>query len=135
MVGYLSWTSNFSTVYGYCTFSVLRNGASSPNYSVFASTYPGGSARTMTLTPHNTRTGWHGSSTSSTEISPILFNQSDAGLIGAACLSSSSSGPNRAFYNSDIMIGPSDAIYCSWFDNGGGNQTANVQYCFVTVNE
>lgn len=135
MVGYLSWTSNNATVYGYCTFSVLRSGASSPNFSVFASTYPAGPSRTMSFSPHNTRTGWHGSSTGTNEFSPCLYNPSSAGLIQSVCLSENTNGPNRAWYNSDIMIGPSDAVYCSWYDNGGGARAATVQYCFVTVNE
>lgn len=135
MVGYLSWTSNNASVYGYCTFSVLRSGASSPNYASFAASYPSDAARTVSFTPHDTRTGWHGPSGGSVEQSPILFNQGTAGLLGASCLSSSTNGPARAWYNTDILIGPSDAIYCSWFDNGGGSKAATVQYCFVTVNE
>lgn len=135
IVGYLGWTSNNATVYGYCNFSVLRSGASSPNYAMFAGTYPADAARTVSFSPHDTRTGWHGSAGSTTENSPILWNQSTAGLVGGTCLSTSGNGPNRAWFNSDILIGPSDAIYCTWFDNGGGSRTATVQYCFVTVNE
>ena len=135
IVGYLGWISDFSTVYGYCTFSVLRSGASSPNHSVFASTYPAGPAKTMSFSPHNTRTGWHGQATSGIMYCPVLSNPSDPGLLRSTCLSDFSGGGSRAFYNADILIGPSDAVYCSWYDNGGGSRAASVQYCFVTVNE
>lgn len=135
IVGYLGYICDFTFVNGYCTFSVLRSGAASPNYTMFAATYPAVPAKLVSFTPHNTRTGWHGNTNTTTENSPVLFAPNVAGINQAQCHSESANGPMRAFYNSDIMIGPSDAIYVSWFDNGGSARTANVQYCFLTVNE
>lgn len=133
MVGYLSYVSDFSSVYGYCTFSILRSGASSPNYSIFAASYPGGAARTIGFSPHDTTTGWHGNSGSAQENNPVFLNQGQAGLLAAFSLSQTN--PIKAMYISDVMLGPSDAVYCSWFDNGGGNRSAVVQYCLVLVTE
>ena len=135
IVGYLSWTTSAGLANGYCTFSVLRNGSASPNYSIFAASNGNYNTYTTSFSPHNVRTGWHASSTTTNENSPVLSNSSNAGLIGATCLMQTTAGPMLAFYNSDIMIGPSDAIYCSWSDNSGNARTATVQYCFVTVNE
>lgn len=132
MVGYLSWTSNNSPVYGYCTFSVKRSGSS--YYVPFGATYNGSQARTQSLTPHDTRTGWNGNSSSNISQTPVLINLNSAGLIGAQGMTSSG-GISRAWYNSDVMIGPSDEVYCSWVDNGGSGFSAVVQYCIVTVNE
>ena len=132
MVGYLSYTSDFSTVYGACSFSILRSGESSPNFSTFAASTVGSAARSISFSPSDTRTGWHGSGTSTTEYSPIFVNQGQAGLLAAFSLSSNLF---RATYNNDVMLGPSDAVYCSWYDNGGGGQSAIVQYCFVLTTE
>jgi hypothetical protein len=134
VVGYLSYTSNFSTVYGYCTFAVLRNGAASPNFSIIAATYPGNVSRTVAFSPHDTANGWHGQATGTFEYSPVLENP-DAGIIGARCLSASSPLPSRAFYNPNVMLGPSDGVFCGWFDNGGGSRSAVVQYCFTLITE
>jgi hypothetical protein len=134
MVGYLSWTSDFSTVYGSLGFGVLRSGASSPNFSMFAATGGAGYRRTVTLSPSNTRTGWHGQDISTVEYSPLMSNSS-AGLIGATPLEPVVGSPYNGFYNTDVMLGPSDAVYCGWLDNGGGARAAIVQYCFVLVTE
>jgi hypothetical protein len=134
MVGYLSWTSDFNTVYGSLGFGVLRSGESSPNFSIFAASGGPTPRRMVTLSPSNTRTGWHGQGVSATEYSPLMSNTS-AGLIGATPFGSSTSGPYNGFYNTDVMLGPSDAIYCGWKDNGGTGQSAIVQYCFVLVTE
>jgi hypothetical protein len=66
-----------------------------------------------------------------------MVNQVNAGLIQSVCFTTttSSGAPMNAFYNTDVMLGPSDAVYCAWFDNGGGGQSAIVQYCFVLVTE
>lgn len=136
VVGYLSWTSNNSTVYGSCTFAVLRNGASTPNYSIFAATFVGDAARTMSFSPHDTTNGWHGQATGTFEYSPCLKNTLDAGIAGTpVSLSASANGPSRAFYNPDTMLGPSDAVYCAWYDNGGGARSAVIQYCFTLITE
>lgn len=134
MVGYLSWTSDFSTVYGSLGFGVLRSGESSPNFSMFAATGGASPRRMVTLSPSNTRTGWHGQGVSSTEYSPLMSNTS-AGLIGSTPFGSTSGSPYNGFYNTDVMLGPSDAVYCGWVDNGGGARAAIVQYCFVLVTE
>ena len=134
MVGYLSWTSDNSTVYGNCAFGVLRSGESSPNFSAFAAGGGAVARRTVSFSPSNTRTGWHGQGVSSTEYSPLMSNGS-AGLIQATCLGSNAGSPNNAYYNTDVMLGPSDAVYCAWYDNGGTGQSAIVQYCFVLVTE
>lgn len=134
MVGYLSWTSDFSTVYGTLGFGVLRSGASSPNFSMFAANGAPNPRRTISFSPSNTRTGWHGQGVSSTEYSPLMSNGA-AGLIGSTPFGSSTSGVYNAFYNTDVMLGPSDAVYCGWLDNGGGANPAIVQYCFVLVTE
>jgi len=90
----------------------------------------------MSLSPSNTRTGWHGQGISSAENAPVMVNTVNAGLIQSQCFNVTTSGaPMNAFYNTDVMLGPSDAIYCAWFDNGGGAQSAIVQYCFVLVTE
>ena len=134
MVGYLSWTSDNSTVYGACSFGILRSGESSPNFTAFAA--GGGAAvrRMVSFSPSNTRTGWHGQGVSTTEYSPLMSNTS-ADLIGSTCLGSNVGSPVNAYYNTDVMLGPSDAVYCGWYDNGGGGQSAIVQYCFVLVTE
>ena len=132
IVGYLSYNSDFANVSGYCTFSVLRSGEVSPNFSIFGAASPGNAAKSVTLSPHNVRTGWHGVSNSANDYTPTLNNTTNAGLIQATSLGS---GGLKAFYNSDVMLGPSDAVYCSWFDNGGGSRAAIVQYCFVLVTE
>jgi hypothetical protein len=133
MVGYLSWTSNFATVYGSLGFGVLRSGESSPNFSMFAATGAAAYKRTVTLSPSNTRTGWHGQDTSNVEYSPLMSNDS-AGLIGATSLGPINGSPYNGFYNTDVMLGPSDAIYCGWKDDGS-SRAAIVQYCFVLVTE
>lgn len=136
VVGYLSWTSNNATVYGSCTFGVLRSGASSPNFSIIAACATGDARRTVSFSPHDTANGWHGQATGTFEYSPVLFNSGSAGIAGTpSCLSGSSNGPTRAYYNSNVMLGPSDAVYCAWFDNGGGNQSAVIQYCFSLITE
>lgn len=134
VVGYLGYTSDFATVYGYCTFAVLRNGATSPNFNIIAATYPSDPARTVSFSPHDTANAWHGQATSTFEYSPV-FRNSTAGIVGASCLSASGNGPTRAFYNPNVMIGPSDVVYCGWSDNGGGNRAAVVQYCFTLITE
>lgn len=134
MVGYLSYTSDFGSVYGACSFSILRSGASSPNYTTFAATYAGGAARTVGFSPSNTTTGWHGNSGSGSENTPVFINQGQAGIIAAFSLAQVG-GPFKAMYLNDIMLGPSDAVYCSWYDNGGGSRSAVVQYCLVLVTE
>lgn len=133
VVGYLSWTSNFTSVYGMCAFGVLRSGAASPNFSIFAGT-AGGPATTGTFTPHNTGTGWHGQGVSSTENVPALYGQGASNPIGSASLYQGSS-PIMAWYNKNVMLGPSDQIYVSWYDNGGGNRAATIQYCFTLITE
>lgn len=133
IVGYLSWTSDFSTVYGQCTFGILRNGASSPNFSIFAANYGGGATRNISFSPNDTSTGWHGQGASSIENIPVLYNDT-AGIIGAYSLSGSSS-PLMATYNKNVMLGPSDQIHCGWYDNGGGNRAAVVQYCLTLITE
>lgn len=134
MVGYLSWTSDNPTVYGSCAFGILRNGESSPNFSAFAASSGPVTRRMVSFSPSNTRTGWHGQGISATEYSPLMSNNS-AGLVQATPFGSTTSGPYNAYYNTDVMLGPSDAVYCSWYDNGGTSQSAIVQYCFVLVTE
>lgn len=134
MVGYLSWTSDFSTVYGQCAFGVLRNGESSPNFATFAASSGPVTRRMVSFSPSNTRTGWHGQGVSATEYSPLMSNDS-AGLVQSTPFGSTTSGPYNAYYNTDVMLGPSDAVYCAWYDNGGGNRSAVVQYCIVLVTE
>lgn len=133
MPGYLSYQSNFSTVYGYCTFGILRDGASSPDFVIIGATYPGAAARQVSLSPHNTASGWHGSGTSSTENVPVFVQTSTAGPISAQAMYQGS--PIMGWFNKNIVIGPSDAFYCAWFDNGGGNRSAVVEYCFTLITE
>lgn len=133
VVGYLSWVSDFNTVYGLCTFGVLRNGSSSPNFSIFAGT-AGGPARTETFVPHDTGTGWHGQGISSTENSIAIYNQGGATPIQSSS-AYSGAAPILAWYNKNVMLGPSDSVYVSWYDNGGGNRAATIQYCFTLITE
>ena len=130
--GYLSYQSDFSTVYGYCTFGLLRSGASSPDFVIIGATYPGSPVRHVSFSPHDTASGWHGSGTSTTENVPVFSNGS-AGPIGTSSVYQGS--PVMAWFNRNIMIGPSDAFYCSWFDNGGGNRSVVVEYCFTLITE
>jgi hypothetical protein len=131
--GYLSYQSDFSTVYGYCTFGILRNGASSPNFVIIGATYPGSPARQVSLSPHDTASGWHGQGTSTTENVPVLVQTSTAGPIQTSAMNQGS--PIMGWFNRNIMIGPSDAFYCAWSDNGGGNRSAVVEYCFTLITE
>jgi hypothetical protein len=133
IVGYLSYVSDFSTVYGYCSFGILRSGASSPNFSMFAGTSPGQPARAVSLSPNDTSSGWHGNSGSGTENVPTITGDG-TGLVGVSSISVGN-GPIVATYNKNVMLGPSDAIYCAWSDNGGGNRAAVVQYCFTLITE
>jgi hypothetical protein len=133
IVGYLSYLSNFPTVSGHCTFGILRSGASSPNFSMFAGTYPGQLARQVNFSPNDTSSGWHGTSGGPIENNPTLTND-NTGLIGASSMSVGN-GPIVATYNKNVMLGPSDAIYCAWKDNGGGNRAAVIQYCFTLITE
>lgn len=131
--GYLSYQSDFSTVYGYCSFGILRDGASSPDFVIIGGTYPGAPARQVSLSPHDTASGWHGSGTSSTENIPVLVQTGTAGPIQQQSMWQGT--PIMGWFNRKIMIGPSDAFYCSWYDNGGGNRAAVVEYCFTLITE
>lgn len=133
IVGYLSYTSNYSTVYGYCSFGILRSGASSPNFTMFAGTYPGQPSRTVSFSPNDTSSGWHGNSGGGTENNPT-FSNSGGGLISTSSISVGN-GPIVATYNKNVMLGPSDAIYAAWYDNGGGGNPAVIQYCFTLITE
>jgi hypothetical protein len=131
--GYLSYQSDFSTVYGYCTFGILRSGESSPNFVIIGATYPGAPARQVHLSPHDTASGWHGNGTSTTENIPVLVQTGAAGPIQTGAMYQGAG--IMAWYNKSIIIGPSDAFYCGWSDNGGGNRSAVVEYCFTLITE
>lgn len=132
IIGYLSWTSDFPTVFGRCNFAVLRNGAASPNFNVFAANFSGGSAKTISYSPHDMTSGHHGQGVSSTEHVPAFFN-TNTGMIGASAKAGGAA--YMAIYNKYIIIGPSDEIHVSWFDNGGGSQPAVIQFCFTLITE
>lgn len=134
MVGYLSFASNFSSVAGGCTFGILRSGESSPNFSLFAGS-AGYYNRFVTFSPSNTRSGWHGNSGGANENTPFMNSDGTTPLISGSCLSLSNNPARVAWYNTDVMLGPSDAVYCGWSDNGGGNRAAVIQYCIVLVTE
>jgi len=133
IVGYLSFTSDFATVSGHCTFGILRSGAASPNFNIFAATYPGVTSRTISFSPNDTSSGWHQNSGGAVANNPALFNTT-AGLVGTSSMSTSN-GPIIGTYNKNVMLGPSDDVYCAWFDNGGGSRAAVVQYCFTLITE
>jgi len=134
--GYLSWTSDFASVFGYCTFGVLRSGASSPNYAIFAACYPAVAFRTVSFSPHDT-SGTFGTALANANNSVLLNNQGNAGLstrpLSKLFITSNDSA--KAFYNPNVIIGPSDAVYCAWYDNGGGSQAAVIQYSFALITE
>jgi hypothetical protein len=88
----------------------------------------------MSLSPHDTLTGWNGNSSSTATNSPVFWSNT-VGMTRTQSIQVTGGNVGRAMYRSDVMIGPSDAVYCNWFDNGGFGYTAVVQYCFVTVNE
>lgn len=130
--GYLAWYSDFGTVYGYCTFGILRNGASSPNFSIIAATYPGTAVRQMSFSPHNTASGWHGQGTSNSEKVPVFTN----GTINPTGVGAMTEGNSTmAWFNKNLIIGPSDAFYAAWADTGGGNRAAIIEYCFTLITE
>ncbi|NBO56414.1 MAG: hypothetical protein EBU84_17890 [Actinobacteria bacterium] len=132
--GYLSWTSNFATVFGYCTFGVLRSGAASPNYAIFAANYPSDAARTTSFSPHDT-TGTFGVALANANNSVLLYNDT-AGLLNAKAIQFLTSNvASKAFFNPNVIIGPSDAVYCAWYDNGGGSRAAVIQYSFALITE
>jgi len=131
--GYLSYQSDFSTVYGTCSFGILRSGASSPDFVIIGGTYAGAPARQLSLSPHDTASGWHGNGTSTTENVPVLIQTGTAGPIQLTAMQQGS--PIMGWFNKSIIIGPSDAFYCSWNDNGGGNRAAVVEYCFTLITE
>lgn len=131
--GYLSYQSNFSLVYGYCSFGLLRNGASSPDFTIIGATYPGDQARQLSLSPHDTATGWHGQGTSTTENIPVFVQQNTAGPVWTSSMYQGA--PIMGWFNRNIIIGPSDAFYAAWFDNGGNNRSAVIQYCFALITE
>ena len=131
--GYLSYQSNFSTVYGYCSFGLLRSGASSPDFVIIGGTYPGSPARQLSLSPHDTATGWQGSAGSSTANVPVFAQTGSAGPIWTPSMYQGS--PIMGWFNRNIIIGPSDAFYAAWFDNGGNSRSAVIQYCFALITE
>jgi hypothetical protein len=133
--GYLSFQSDYSSTYGHCTFGILRNGASSPDFVVFAAT-TGTQTRQLHFTPHNTATGWHGQGASSVETSIVFGNfTSTIGMTRNVPAYLASGTPTLAWYHKNLMIGPSDAFYCNWFDNGGSSNPAVVTYCFTLITE
>jgi len=136
LIGYLSWTSNFSGVIGYCTVGVLRSGASSPNFNIIASTEPYSSSRTVSFSPHDT-TGFTGViGISQFFASTILFNETAAGIgTRPSSTQQNANVPARAMYNSNTIIGPSDEVHFAWYDNGSGNRAAVIQYCFSLITE
>jgi len=134
--GYLSWTSNFASVSGYCTFGVLRSGAASPNYAIFAACFPAVAFRTVSFSPHDT-SGTFGAALASVNNSVLLNNQGNAGLADTpkSMVNITSNIATKAFFNPNVIIGPSDAVYCAWYDNGGGSQAAVIQYSFALITE
>lgn len=132
--GYLSWTSNFANVQGCCTFGILRSGAASPNYAIFAACYPTGPFRTVSFSPHDTA-GTFGAA-GGTINSVLLNNEFTAGLAGQpSSMSFFLNTSTKAFFNPNVIIGPSDAVYCAWYDLGAGQRAGVIQYSFALITE
>lgn len=133
--GYLSWIASGGTVAGHGSIGILRSGEVSPNFVLIAASYPSTLARTMSYSPHDTATGWGSISGVNTANSPILVNPNNAGPIQSQSMFQSGSGANMAWFNKYIVVGPSDAFYCGWFDNSGSARSAVFQYCFTFITE
>ena len=127
-IGYIGWQSNFSLVYGSLSIGILRSGSS--NYVMIGGSNAAQPSRTEAFVPHNTSvTGYTGTS----PYLPYLNNGSAVTLYGSSSLSSGQ--PATAYYVQDVMIGPSDQVAVGWFDNGGNNRSAVVDYCIVAITE
>lgn len=125
-VGYLSWQSDFATVSGYLTLSIVRNGGTA--YNPVGGTYPGGSPTTARLV------GFTSSDSVNVQNIGSIYGTGFSNTVAVTPYRTFAYG-TIAYYNSTIMIGPSDSVSLSWQDNGGGAQSCLATYCIVGITE
>ena len=115
-------------------FAVLPSGLSSPDYSVFAGTIASAAARLFSATPHDAG-GQFYNTTSNFAVQPTFYNDTlNIQVIRSMATTTASAIPTRFYYNTNVMIGPSDAIYVGYTDISAAN-SANVIYNFVIITE
>ena len=137
VVGLLSFHDVTPTgnTYGYCSWAVLRDGASAPDYSEFAGTKPGQPSHAQTLLPFESAQGFFTTDTSAYQNTTVFYSADATSELQDYSNKSNSSGPRAGWYRDNVIIGPSDKIYCAWKDNGGNNNTAVFQYSFTLITE
>jgi len=118
-----------------CTFGVRRNGASAGNEAVFAIANSQGSFNAtsgFSFSPHDTAQNIEFPGSNQAPLSRAIWQ----GGMNARGFYFGSASPNAyvAYYNNNVMIGPSDAVYV-YFQSDAGTRTATIQYCFTLITE
>lgn len=134
VVGYLTVTSS-NAIQPFASFAVLPSGQSSPNFSVFAACNAAadGTGRLFSATPHDA--GGFYVDTYQNQKQPIFYNNlQNITLTRSTWNTSGSAVPTKFFYNSNVMIGPSDSVHVGYSDPNGG-LSASIIYCFVIITE
>lgn len=133
--GYIMMRMNSADTGITCTFGVLRNGAAVGNEAVFAiANSQGGFNSTdgFSFSPHDAALNVsYAGGTSTSQFVKAIY---DGGLLCNSMYFGTSNNAYQAYYNNDVMIGPSDAIY-AYFRSNAGTRTATVQYCFTLITE
>lgn len=133
VTGYLSYAiAAGASGYPRLNLGVLRNGATSPNFSVFASANASSSIKAQSFISMDSLGAWKGNSNN--YASPG-FSSTTTNLYGRECLDFAVSPRSSAYFLPSVMIGPSDAVYAGWYDNGGSSLSGVVQYCMAIITE